>query len=103
MASACDRGLVRGLAPGGYFMHIFARTLALAGLFAAVGCGNSHPELQTNYDDLSFTQKPQITIVSPAQGGHVATTKDGFVDVVGTSRGSALLVNGQAVAVDKAG
>jgi len=66
-------------------------------------CGGQPPQGAQSAADLTFHQKPQVTIVSPAQGAFIAQTASGLVDVIGTTVGRSLTVNGAAVAVDAQG
>jgi len=75
---------------------------ALLAALHLVGCGSSS-EVQSSQDELSFKQKPQITIESPALGAFVPTSADGTVEVRGTTRGTSLSLNGKAVTVDSKG
>ncbi|HUJ27988.1 MAG TPA: hypothetical protein VLW85_18330 [Myxococcales bacterium] len=76
------------------------RAFACMAMLAA--CGGQAPQGAENAD-LTFHQKPQITITSPAPGSFVAASAEGMVDVAGTTRGAALTVNGAAAQVDAAG
>lgn len=78
-------------------LALFAATLSLA---LVAGCGAQPPaEPPQTQQDLTFHQKPQVTITAPALGAFVPTAADGLVDVAGTSKGSTLTVNGQTVQV----
>ena len=78
-----------------------ARTFAWMSV-AVAACGGQAPQGEDRAD-LTFHQKPQITITSPLPGSFVSATADGMVDVAGTTRGSSLTIDGVAAAVDAAG
>jgi hypothetical protein len=80
-----------------------AKTRAATALAALlIGCA-SQPEDQLQSSDLTFHQKPQITIDSPAPGSFVAPTADGTIEVSGKANGKSIAVNGQSVSVDGQG
>jgi hypothetical protein len=75
----------------------------LAGMAVVVAaCGGEAPQGQESAD-LTFHQKAQVTIASPAAGSFIAATDDEMVDVAGHASGSSLTVNGASVQVDSGG
>src|SRR5260370_15125583 len=65
-------------------------------------CGGQTPQ-DRKAADLTFHQKQQVTIDTPAAGAFLAISKDGMVDVAGAAHGRSITVNGISVAVDSSG
>ncbi len=65
-------------------------------------CGGQTPQ-DRQAADLTFHQKQQVTIDTPAAGAFLAISKDGMVDVAGAAHGRSITVNGISVAVDSSG
>ncbi len=65
-------------------------------------CGGQTPQ-DRQAADLTFHQKQQVTIDTPAAGAFLAISKDGMVDVAGAAHGRSITVNGSNVPVDPSG
>src|ERR1041384_4642462 len=90
---------IAGNRGGSHPMNV--RTFAgMAVLVAA--CGGQPPQAPESAD-LTFHQKAQVKIASPAPGTFVPTSADGMVDVAGTTSGSSVAVNGVPVAIGGGG
>jgi hypothetical protein len=74
-----------------------------AGMAVLVAACGGQPQQAPESADLTFHQKAQVKITSPAPGTFVATSKDGMVDVAGTTSGSSVAVNGVPVAIGGGG
>jgi hypothetical protein len=80
-----------------------ARIRSAAAIAAVViGCA-SQPEDRLTASDLTFHQKPQITLDSPAPGSFLSPSADGTIEVSGKAKGRSLTINGNTVAVDSQG
>jgi hypothetical protein len=77
------------------------RIFAGMAVFVAA-CGGQAPQGDQRAD-LTFHQKAQVSINSPAPGSFIARADDGMVDVSGSTSGSSVKVNGTSVAVDAQG
>ena len=74
-----------------------------AGMAVVLAACGGQPQQGAENSDLTFHQRAQIAISTPAPGSFVAETDDGMVDVIGTASGSSATVNGNPVAIGAGG